>query len=88
MDAREGQSYPEKREGPREYPLEGPSLSSACYAAFAAVMVVLAFLAVVIHLVSLVFPARQADGDPAVVAAIAAAARHAGAQVTHIEEAP
>ena len=70
--------------------MEGLSLSAACYTAFAAVMVVLAFLAVVIHLVSLVFPARPADADAAVVAAIttAVAARHPGAQVTRIEEAP
>ena len=89
MDASESRPYPDSPKD-QGIPLEGLSLSAACYAAFTAVMVVLAFLAVVIHLVSLVFPARPADAEAAVVAAIttAVAARHPGAQVTRIEEAP
>ncbi len=54
------------------------------------VFVVLAFLALVIHLVTLVLPARAPRTDPAVVAAIAAAVatQQPGAQVVHIKETP
>ena len=48
--------------------MEGPSLTAACYTAFAVVFTVLAFLALVIHVVTLVFPARAPRTDPAVVA--------------------
>lgn len=70
--------------------MEGPSLTAACITAFGVVFVVLAFLALVIHLVSLVFPARAPRTDPAVVAAIAAAVatQQPGAQVVHIKETP
>jgi hypothetical protein len=70
--------------------VEGPSLSAACYTAFAVVFLVLSLLALVIHIISLVFPARAVRTDPAVVAAIAAAvaAQLPGAQVVHIREAP
>jgi hypothetical protein len=70
--------------------VEGQSLSAVCGVAFGVVAVVLAFLALVIHLVTLVFPAPSARTDAAIVAAIAAAvtARYPGARVVGIEEAP
>ena len=70
--------------------MEGPSLTAACYTAFAVVFTVLAFLALVIHVLTLVFPARTPRTDPAVVAAIAAAvAQHQpGARVVNIVEVP
>lgn len=69
--------------------MEAPSLTAACVTAFGVVFVVLAFLALVIHLIGLVLPARVSRTDPAVVAAIAAAvaARQPGARVVHIVEA-
>lgn len=70
--------------------MQGPSLSAACYAAFAAVFVVLAFLALVIHLIALAFPAPAPGGDAALFAAVSAcvASQYAGARVTRIEESP
>jgi Na+-transporting methylmalonyl-CoA/oxaloacetate decarboxylase gamma subunit len=69
--------------------VEGPSLTAACVTAFGVVFLVLAFLALVIHLISLVLPARAPRTDAAVVAAIAAAvaAQQPGAKVVHIVEA-
>jgi hypothetical protein len=68
--------------------VEGPSLTAACVTAFGVVFVVLAFLALVIHLIGLVLPARAPRTDAAVVAAIAAAvaAQQPGAKVVHIVE--
>ena len=68
--------------------MEGPSLTAACITAFGVVFVVLAFLALVIHLISLVLPARAPRTDPVVAAAIAAAvaAQHPGARVVRIVE--
>jgi Na+-transporting methylmalonyl-CoA/oxaloacetate decarboxylase gamma subunit len=68
--------------------VEGPSLTAACVTAFGVVFVVLTFLALVIHLISLVLPARAPRTDAAVVAAIAAAvaAQQPGAKVVHIVE--
>jgi hypothetical protein len=70
--------------------VEGPSLPAACYTAFAVVFLVLGLLALVIHVISLVLPARSLRTDPAVVAAISAAvaAQQPGARVVHIREAP
>jgi Na+-transporting methylmalonyl-CoA/oxaloacetate decarboxylase gamma subunit len=69
--------------------VEGPSLTVACVSAFGVVFVVLAFLALVIHLISLVLPAHTPRTDPAVVAAISAtvATQQPGAKVVHIVEA-
>jgi len=69
--------------------VEGPSLSAVCVIAFATVFVVLALLALVIHLATLAFPVRSPRTDPAVVAAIAVtvATPPAGAQVVQITEA-
>jgi hypothetical protein len=70
--------------------VEGPSLAAACLTAFGVVFTVLALLALVIHVVTLAFPARVPRTDPAVVAAIAAAvAGHSpGARVVKIAEVP
>ena len=69
-------------------PLDAPSLTAACITAFSVVFVVLGFLALVIHIISLVLPARAPRTDPAVVAAIAAAVatQRPGAQVVRIVE--
>ena len=68
--------------------MEGPSLTAACVTAFGVVFVVLAFLALVIHLISLVLPARAPRTDPVVAAAIAAAVatQQPGARVVRIVE--
>jgi len=70
--------------------VEGPSLLAVCTTAFAVVFVVLGLLALVIHVISLVLPARAPRTDPAVVAAITAAVatQQPGAQVVHIKETP
>jgi Na+-transporting methylmalonyl-CoA/oxaloacetate decarboxylase gamma subunit len=70
--------------------VEGPSLSAASYTAFAVVFLVLSLLALVIHVIGLVLPARAPHTDSAVVAAIAAAVatQQPGAEVVHIEEIP
>jgi Na+-transporting methylmalonyl-CoA/oxaloacetate decarboxylase gamma subunit len=70
--------------------VEGPSLSAACYTAFAVVFLVLGLLALVIHTISLVLPACAPRTDAAVVAAIAAvvATQQPGARVVHIKETP
>lgn len=69
--------------------MEGPSLTAACVTAFGVVFLVLAFLALVIHLISLVLPARAPRTDAAVVAAISAAVavQQPGAKVVHVVEA-
>ena len=64
------------------------SLLTICAAAFLAVFILLVLLAVVIRLITLVFPTREARVDAALVAAISAAAGmvYPGARVTRIEE--
>ncbi len=68
--------------------MEGTSLLAVCNTAFAVVFLVLGLLAVVIHLISLVLPARAPRTDPAVVAAISAAVatQESGAKVVRIVE--
>jgi hypothetical protein len=68
--------------------VEGPSLTAACISAFGVVFVVLAFLALVIHVIGLVLPARAPRSDPVLVAAIAAAVamQQPGARVVRIVE--
>ena len=63
-------------------------LLNACLVAFVAVFVLLSFLAVVMHLITMAFPARREGLDPVVVAAVSStvASLIPGAQVTHIEE--
>jgi hypothetical protein len=63
-------------------------LLNACVVAFAAVFVLLAFLAAVMHAITLAFPQRKAGLDPTLAAAISAtvAAVIPGSRVTRIEE--
>jgi hypothetical protein len=70
--------------------LETPSLVAACGIVFAAVFLVLGFLAVLIQLISLAFPAHRNRTDAALVAAIAGsvASLAPGARVTTIAEEP
>jgi hypothetical protein len=65
-----------------------PSLVVVCATAFAAVVVLLSFLAGVIRLLSVAFPHREERFDAAVLAAIttAAAVAYPGSEVTAVEE--
>jgi hypothetical protein len=89
MDLRRARIYGEPP-GVAEPNMEGPNLTAACVTAFAVVFTVLAVLALMIRLVTLVFPVRAPRTDPAVVAAIAAAVatQQPGARVVEIVEAP
>ena len=64
------------------------SLFSACLIAMVAVFVLLGLLAVIMWLITAVFPVREARIDSAIVAAIttAVASVWPGAKVTRIEE--
>jgi len=68
--------------------METVGVLTSCVLSFLAVFILLAFLAVVIRLVTALFPEREAGIDPAVIAAIhsTVAAQVPGAQVTRIEE--
>ncbi len=59
-----------------------------CLYSFLAVFILLSVLALVIRLVTALFPARSGGPDLAVISAIhtAVAAKIPGARVTHIEE--
>ncbi len=63
-------------------------LLDVCLTTFAVVFSVLAALAAVMHAITLLFPARRAGGDPAVVAAITStvASFFPHSRVTRIEE--
>jgi hypothetical protein len=63
-------------------------LISICSIAFGAVFVLLTFLAVVMQLITVFFPAPKASMDQTVVAAVstAVASVYPGARVTKIEE--
>ena len=65
-----------------------PTLITICSIAFASVFGLLAFLAVVIRIVTEAFPVRRGGIDPAIVAAISGTVSSLlpGARVTHIEE--
>lgn len=65
-----------------------PDLLMICFTAFAAVFLLLTLLAVVMQLITLVFPAVKHRADAATVAAIQAAFQRIwpGANVTRIEE--
>lgn len=64
------------------------NLISACGIAFAAVFVLLAVLAGMMQLITLIFPERKFAVDPTVVAAISStvASVYPGSRVTRIEE--
>ena len=66
------------------------NLVSVCALAFASVFILLSFLALAMHVITVVFPERQRFSDPVVVAAIstAVATLLPGARVTKIEEEP
>mgnify|MGYP001078066279 CR=1 FL=1 len=70
--------------------MEVTGLLSACAIAMVAVFVLLGLLAVVMEIITLVFPGRTASADAAIVAAITAAVAslYPGAKVTRIEEEP
>jgi hypothetical protein len=65
-----------------------PSLVTICLTAFTVVFVVLALLALAMHLIALAFPERPASTDAALVAAVSStvAAILPGARVTRVEE--
>jgi len=67
--------------------MEEPNLYSICIIAFVAVMLLLGFEAIVIRLISQVFPARKSDGE-LVTEAIqqAVESRFPGARVVALEE--
>ena len=68
-------------------PLE-PNLISICSIAFGAVFVLLSFLAAVMQLITLIFPAARSVVDQTIVAAISSTVTslYPGARVTKIEE--
>ena len=68
--------------------MEVTNLFAVCGLAFGAVFVLLAFLALAMHLITLFFPERRSPTDPTVVAAISStvATLYPGARVTRIEE--
>jgi hypothetical protein len=68
--------------------VEAENLISVCSVACAAVFVLLAFLAVVMQLITTLFPVKKTVLDAAVIAAISntVAGLVPGARVTHIEE--
>jgi hypothetical protein len=65
-----------------------PDLWIVCGAAFAVVFFTLAVLAVVMRLITALFPAQQIETDSAMVAAVIATMQsvYPGAQVTRVEE--
>lgn len=68
--------------------MEPTSLFSVCTIAFVSVFALLSFLAVTMHLTTVLFPVRGTAVDPAIVAAISGTVASVvpGARVTHIEE--
>lgn len=68
--------------------MDPTSLFLICTIALVAVFSLLSFLAITMHLITVIFPARKDVLDPAVVAAITGtvAAVIPGATVTNIEE--
>jgi hypothetical protein len=68
--------------------LETPDLIAICLIAFLAVFVLLGLLALAMHVITLIFPARKGTIEQTLVAAISStvAAVYPGARVTQIEE--
>lgn len=64
------------------------SILSACGVAFVAVFVLLSFLALVMHVLTLTFPQKQVRIDPMLIAAITSTVSsiYPGARVTRVEE--
>ena len=65
-----------------------PNLLIICISAYIAVFLLLAFLAIVMRVLTVVFPKRLEGLEPAIVAALTAAATYAfpGTKVTKVEE--
>jgi len=65
-----------------------PNLLVICGSAFVAVFFLLTFLAIVMRLLVVVFPKKMDGLEPAIVAALTAAAAYAfpGTKVTKVEE--
>ncbi len=70
--------------------MDSLSLLPVCVIAFVSVFFLLAFLAGVMQLITVVFPQRRSSADPALVAAISTTVSSVvpGARVTRIEEEP
>lgn len=68
--------------------MDAPNLLNICTIAFAAVAILLSFLAITMHVITVLFPVRRGLLDPAVVAAISGVVASVvpGAHVSHIEE--
>ena len=68
--------------------MDPTSLLSICTIAFASVAILLSFLALTMHFITLLFPVRKPAVDSAIVAAISGTVALVipGATVTHIEE--
>ena len=68
--------------------VESTNLFAVCGIAFGAVFVLLTFLALVMQLLTVLFPERKSALDPTVVAAISStvASLYPGARVSRIEE--
>jgi len=68
--------------------MEIPDLWTVCGAAFGVVFFTLAVLAVVMRLITALFPPQQIKTDSAMVAAVVATMQsvYPGAQVTRVEE--
>ena len=65
-----------------------PNLLIICISAYIAVFLLLAFLATIMKLLTVVFPKKLDGIEPAIVAALTAAATYAfpGTKVTKVEE--
>jgi hypothetical protein len=65
-----------------------PNLLVISIFAFIAVFTLLGVLAALMHILTVIFPERSDDSDPALLSAImsAASAAYPGMRVTHVEE--
>jgi hypothetical protein len=65
-----------------------PNLLIICISAYVAVFLLLAFLATIMKILTVVFPKKLEGIEPAIVAALTAAATYAfpGTKVTKVEE--
>ena len=65
-----------------------PNLLIICISAYVAVFLLLAFLATIMKILTVVFPKKLEGLEPAIVAALTAAATYAfpGTKVTKVEE--
>ncbi len=68
--------------------MDTPDLLSISLAAFAAVFLLLSFLALIMRLITGVFPKKESDADSAVIAALSTTMNtiYPGSKITKIEE--